>query len=122
MSIYDPNNIFAKILRREIPCKPVFEDDHVLAFHDLHPQAPVHILVIPKGDYVSFSEFSAQASADELIAFHRAVAQIVADHNLSETGYRTIANSGLNGGQEVPHYHLHILGGHALGPMLARKS
>jgi diadenosine tetraphosphate (Ap4A) HIT family hydrolase len=122
MRAYDPNNIFAKILRKEIPCKAVLEDDHVLAFHDIHPQAPVHILVIPKGAYVSMSDFSAQASAEEITAFHRAVAKIVVDHKLDETGYRTIANSGLHGGQEVPHFHLHILGGRALGPMLSRAS
>lgn len=122
MRAYDPNNIFAKILRKEIPCKAVFEDEHVLAFHDIHPQAPVHILVIPKGAYVSMSDFSAQASADEITAFHRAVAKIVIDHKLDETGYRTIANSGHNGGQEVPHFHLHILGGRTLGPMLSRTS
>lgn len=119
MTQYDTNNIFAKILRGDIPCNKVFEDDHVLAFRDIHPQAPVHILVIPKGAYVSLTEFSSQASADEIAAFHRAVAKIVKDEGLDQTGYRTIANSGINGGQEVPHYHLHIVGGRVLGRMLA---
>jgi diadenosine tetraphosphate (Ap4A) HIT family hydrolase len=119
---YDQNNIFAKILRGEIPCNKVYEDEHVLAFHDIAPQAPVHILVIPKGAYVAVDDFGAQASAEEIQAFYRAVAHIVQEHGLMESGFRTIANTGLNGGQEVPHYHLHILGGKALGPMLSKAA
>jgi len=115
---YDNNNIFAKILRGEIPCNKVFEDEHVLAFRDIRPQAPVHILVIPKGQYVSVADFGAKASAEEITAFWRAVAKIAQDEGLPENGFRTIANTGLNGGQEVPHFHAHILGGKALGPML----
>ncbi|MFN3826387.1 MAG: histidine triad nucleotide-binding protein [Micavibrio sp.] len=117
-SNYDDNNIFAKILRREIPCKPVYEDDYVLAFPDIAPKAPVHILVIPKGKYVSVADFGAKATPEEITAFWRAVARIAADNGLPQTGFRTIANTGLNGGQEVPHFHVHIVGGRALGPML----
>ena len=116
---YDDNNIFAKILRKEIPCKPVYEDDHVLAFPDIAPKAPVHILVIPKGKYVSVADFGAHASVEEITAFWRAVSKIAADHGLPDQGFRTIANTGLNGGQEVPHFHVHIVGGKKLGPMLS---
>lgn len=121
MSQYDPNNIFAKILRGEIPCKKVYEDDHVLAFHDIAPQAPVHILVIPKGAYIAIDDFGARASAEEIKAFYAAVAKIVADNDLKAAGFRSIANTGLNGGQEVPHFHLHLLGGRRLGPMLTKE-
>lgn len=116
---YDDNNIFAKILRKEIPCKPVYEDDHVLAFPDITPKAPVHILVIPKGKYVSVADFGANATPAEITAFWRAVAKIAADNGLPESGFRAIANTGLNGGQEVPHFHVHIVGGKKLGPMLS---
>ena len=121
MSAYDPHNIFAKILRGEIPCKPVYEDDFAFAFNDINPQAPVHVLVIPKGAYVSIADFSAKATADEIAGFHRAVAATIEKLGVAGDGFRCIANTGLNGGQEVPHYHLHILGGRALGPMLAKK-
>lgn len=116
---YDPNNIFARILRGEIPSKTVYEDDHVLAFEDVNPQAPVHILVIPKGRYASLGDFSANAGAEEIVAFHRAVSQIVREKGLSAAGFRAIANTGANGGQEVPHFHLHILGGKKIGPMVS---
>lgn len=119
---YDDNNIFAKILRGEIPCGKVFEDDHVLAFRDIQPKAPVHILVIPKGKYVSVADFGAKASPEEITAFWRAVSKIAADNELPDSGFRAIANTGLNGGQEVPHFHVHILGGRALGPMLAKAA
>jgi len=118
--VYDNDNIFAKIIRGEIPCDKVYEDDHVLAFNDIAPQAPIHILIIPKGAYVSIEDFSAQASPEEITAFHRAVAKIIEDHDLSE-GFRSIANTGENGGQEVPHFHLHILGGKKLSAMLAEE-
>lgn len=121
MPTYDDNNIFAKILRGEIPCKKVYEDDHVLAFNDIAPKAPVHVLVIPKGKYVSIADFGANASPAEIKSFFAAVAKIAADLNVDETGFRTIANTGLNGGQEVPHFHVHILGGRALGPMVLEK-
>jgi len=117
---YDDNNIFAKILRGEIPCKKVYEDDHALAFHDIAPAAPVHVLVIPKGKYVSIADFGANASEAEIAGFYRAVAKIAGDLDLPNEGFRTIANTGLNGGQEVPHFHLHILGGRRLGPMLTK--
>ncbi|MCM2343221.1 MAG: histidine triad nucleotide-binding protein [Alphaproteobacteria bacterium] len=121
-SVYDDNNIFAKILRREIPCQSVYEDDYVLAFRDIAPKAPVHILVIPKGRYISVADFGAQATADEITAFWRAVAKIANDMELPAGGFRTIANTGLHGGQEVPHFHVHLLGGRALGPMLAQAA
>ncbi len=117
---YDDNNIFAKIIRGEIPCNKVFEDEHVLAFKDIAPQAPIHILVIPKGDYIDLADFSAKASAEEITAFHRAVAQIVKEHDFGQ-GFRAIANTGAHGGQEVPHYHLHLLGGKPLGPMISKS-
>lgn len=122
MNIYDDENIFAKILRKEIPCDAVYEDDYVLAFKDINPQAPVHILVIPKGKYISMTDFGAQANPEEMTAFWQAVSKIAEEHDLPESGFRVIANTGANGGQEVPHFHVHILGGCALGPMLARAA
>ncbi len=119
---YDDQNIFAKILRGEIPCGKVYEDDNVLAFNDINPQAPVHVLVIPKGKYISAVDFGAKASAEEVKALYAAVSKIAAEKKLEEEGFRIIANTGLNGGQEVPHFHVHILGGRSLGPMLAKKS
>ena len=119
---YDDANIFARILRGEIPCGKIFEDDFVLAFHDIQPQAPVHALVIPKGRFVDFADFTAAAPAAQVIGFHRAVARVAAMLGLSETGYRLIANSGPHSHQEVPHYHVHILGGRKLGPMLAQPA
>jgi histidine triad (HIT) family protein len=115
---YDPQNIFARILRGEIPNKTVKETDHTLAFHDIRPQAPVHVLVIPKGAYVDFAHFAAEATAEEMVDFHRVCAAICADLGLTGPGYRGITNSGAHGHQEVPHYHLHLLGGRPLGPML----
>jgi diadenosine tetraphosphate (Ap4A) HIT family hydrolase len=117
---YDDDNIFARILRDELPCKKVYEDDKVLAFHDINPLAPVHILVIPKGAYVSWDDFSEKASDGEIAAFTRAVGRIARDQGLVAQGYRVLANTGLRGGQEVPHLHMHIFGGAYLGPMLAR--
>ena len=115
---YDNNNIFAKILRGEIPCKKIYEDDHVLSFHDIQPQAPSHILVIPKGAYVSMDDFTKNASDAEIGALFRALGLIARTEGLDETGYRVISNCGLNGGQEVPHLHLHLLGGRRLGRMV----
>jgi diadenosine tetraphosphate (Ap4A) HIT family hydrolase len=117
---YDENNIFARILRDEIPSKKVYEDDYVLAFHDINPLAPTHILVIPKGPYVSWDDFSEKASDDEIAGFVRAVGRIARDEGLVAQGYRVLANVGMNSGQEVPHLHAHIFGGRPLGPMLAR--
>lgn len=117
---YDSTNIFARILRGEIPCKPVYEDDHVLAFPDIAPQAPVHILVIPKGAYVSHADFSARATDAEIAAFTRAVGRIARDAGVEDSGYRLIANHGPHSHQEVPHYHVHILGGRPIGPLVAK--
>tara|TARA_A100001391_G_scaffold83275_2_gene54528 strand:+ start:25622 stop:25999 length:378 start_codon:yes stop_codon:yes gene_type:complete len=117
---YDDTNIFAKILRGEIPNKTVYEDEYALAFHDIAPQAPVHILVIPKGAYVSWDDFSARASEAEIAGFVRAVGHIAREQGLVEPGYRLLANVGDHGGQEVPHLHVHLFGGQPLGPMLAR--
>jgi diadenosine tetraphosphate (Ap4A) HIT family hydrolase len=116
---YDNNNIFAKILRNEIPCKKAYEDNHVLAFHDIAPKAPVHILVLPKGAYTDMDDFSRRAGADEIAALFRALGQIARDHKLDQSGYRVICNCGINGGQEVPHLHLHLLGGKTLGRMIS---
>ena len=117
---YDDNNIFARILRGEIPSKKVYEDEHVLAFHDINPLSPTHILVIPKGSYVSWDDFSQKASDAEIAGFVRSVGKIARDQGLVADGYRLLANVGLNSGQEVPHLHVHIFGGRPLGPMLAR--
>jgi diadenosine tetraphosphate (Ap4A) HIT family hydrolase len=117
---YDEGNIFARILRGEIPSKNVYEDEHALAFHDINPQAPVHILVIPKGPYVSWDDFSSSASEAEIAGFVRAVGRVAREQGLVAPGYRLLANTGTNGGQEVPHLHVHIFGGGALGPMLSR--
>lgn len=117
---YDEQNIFAKVLRGEIPNKPVFEDEHVLAFHDINPQAPTHILVIPKGAYVSWDDFSARASEPEITALVRAVGRIARAAGLVEPGYRLLVNTGLDAHQEIPHLHVHIFAGQPLGPMLTR--
>jgi len=115
---YDPDNIFAKILRGEIPNRTVFEDQHVLAFHDINPQAPVHVLVIPKGSYENMTVFSNVASAEEQAALMRAIGEVLRITEVAEAGYRIISNNGQDGAQEVPHLHLHILGGRRLGRML----
>jgi diadenosine tetraphosphate (Ap4A) HIT family hydrolase len=117
---YDDTNIFARILRGELPSKTVHEDEHTLAFHDINPLAPTHILVIPKGRYVSWDDFSAKGSDEEIASLVRAVGKIAREAGLVESGYRVLANSGLNSGQEVPHLHVHIFAGRPLGPMLAR--
>ena len=115
---YDDNNIFAKILRGEIPCTKVYEDEHALAFNDINPQAPIHVLVIPKGKYVSMDDFSEHASAEEIAGFFRAVGAVARQLKLDAPGYRILANHGVNAHQEVPHFHIHIFGGRKLGPML----
>lgn len=117
---YDDQNVFAKILRGEIPAKTVYEDAHALAFHDIAPQAPHHILVIPKGAYVSWDDFSARASEAEIAGFVRAVGTVARAAGFVAPGYRLLANTGLDAGQEVPHLHVHIFAGQPLGPMLAR--
>jgi histidine triad (HIT) family protein len=118
---YDQGNIFARILRGEIPCAKVHEDEHALAFKDINPQAPVHILVIPKGAYVSWDDFSERASDAEIAGFVRAVGKVARDLGLVAPGYRLLANAGIDSHQEVPHLHVHIFAGRALGPMLARS-
>lgn len=117
---YDDQNIFAKILRDEIPSQRVYEDDHALAFHDINAQAPTHILVIPKGAYVSWDDFSARASEAEIAGFVRAVGAVARAAGLVAPGYRLLANTGPDGQQEVPHLHVHLFAGRPLGPMLAR--
>ncbi|HWL82866.1 MAG TPA: histidine triad nucleotide-binding protein [Roseomonas sp.] len=115
---YDGGNIFARILRGEIPARKVYEDEHALAFHDIAPRAPVHVLVIPKGEYVSVADFSAKADAEVVAGFWRAVGQVARQLGLEGPGYRVLTNMGPDGGQEVPHFHVHIFGGRPLGPML----
>ena len=117
---YDDQNIFAKILRDEIPSKRVYEDAWAIAFHDINPQAPVHVLVIPRGSYVSWDDFSARAPEAEIAGFVRAVGTVARDLGLVAPGYRLLANIGQDGHQEVPHLHVHLFGGRPLGPMLAR--
>ena len=117
---YDDANIFARILRGEIPSKTVYEDDYALAFHDINPQAPIHILVIPKGRYVSWDDFSAKASDAEIAGFVRAVGQVARDNGLVEPGYRLLANIGGHGHQEVPHLHVHLFGGRQFHHMLPK--
>jgi diadenosine tetraphosphate (Ap4A) HIT family hydrolase len=117
---YDESNIFARILRGEIPSKPVYEDEFALAFHDINPQAPVHILVIPKAAYVSWDDFSERAPTEEIAGFVRAVGHVARSEGLVAPGYRLLANVGMHSGQEVPHLHVHLFGGRPLGPMLAR--
>jgi len=115
---YDPNNIFARILRGEIPCRKVAEDEHTLAFHDIAPKAPIHVLVIPKGAYASWDDFAEQASEAEQAALVRTVGRVARELGLAESGYRALSNMGRDGHQEVPHLHVHIFGGTRLGAML----
>jgi histidine triad (HIT) family protein len=115
---YDPSNIFARILRGEIPNKTVLDTAHTLVFHDINPAAPVHVLAIPKGAYVDFADFAARASSDEITDFHRTCAGVCDMLCLEAGGYRAITNAGAHGMQEVPHYHLHILGGRVLGRLI----
>ena len=117
---YDNDNIFAKILRGEIPNTTVYEDDHVLAFHDIAPQTPVHVMVIPKGAYVDYTDFAANASDAEKLGLMNGVLATVKALGLEDDGYRLIANSGPNSGQEVPHLHFHICGGGPVGPLISR--
>ena len=116
---YDDQNVFAKILRGEIPNRTVYEDEWALAFHDIAPQAPVHVLVSPKGAYVGWDDFAARGSSEEIAGFVRAVGHVAREHGLVEPGYRLLVNLGRDGGQEVPHLHVHLFGGKPLGPMIA---
>ena len=117
---YDDSNVFARILRGELPAKTVYENEHALAFHDIHPLAPYHVLVIPKGRYVSWDDFAMRASDAEQAGFVRAVGHVAREAGMVEQGYRLLSNVGKRSGQEVPHLHVHIFGGAPLGPMLAR--
>jgi histidine triad (HIT) family protein len=118
---YDDQNIFGKILRGEIPSRKVFENEWALAFHDISPQAPVHVLVIPKGRYVSLADFTTAASDAEIAGFFRAVGAVAKQLELEPAGYRVLANMGEDAGQEVPHFHVHLFGGRRLGRMLAQS-
>lgn len=118
---YDTNNVFAKILRGEIPCKKVYEDQWALAFHDINPQAPVHILIIPRGPYVSLDDFHEKATDAEIAGFIRAVGKVAREVGVADDGYRWLANTGRHGHQEVFHLHVHIFGGKQLGHMLPRS-
>ena len=117
---YDDQNIFARILRGEIPNRTVYEDQWALAFHDINPQAPLHVLVIPKGAYVSMDDFAAKASDAEIAGLFRAVGQIAREQGVAESGYRLLSNCGVDAHQEVPHFHVHIFGGRPLGPMIKK--
>ena len=121
MMAYDDNNIFARILRREIPSTIIYEDEHVFAINDINPQAPIHILVMPKGKYVSFDDFSERASDAEIAALTRATGKIARDAGVGDTGYRLLLNHGPHSHQEVPHLHIHILGGRPMGPLVVRQ-
>ena len=119
---YDSSNIFARILRGEISCKKIAEDSFFLAFHDISPRAPVHALVIPKGAFIDANDFHKNASSDEIVGFYKGVAHVVDILGVYNEGFRQISNCGVNGGQEVPHYHIHIMAGRKLGPMLSTVS
>jgi len=116
---YDDHNIFARILRGELPCKKIYEDAHTLAFHDIHPQAPIHALVVPKGRYVAWNDFADSASDAEIAAFTRAITLVARQLGVADGGYRLLANIGQHGHQEVPHLHVHILAGRQMGTNLA---
>jgi histidine triad (HIT) family protein len=118
---YDENNVFAKIIRNEIPCNKVYEDDYCLAFHDVNPAAPIHILVIPKGPYSSFDNFCSNGSSDEISSFFKGVSNVITKLNLPN-GYRIITNSGIDGCQTVNHFHIHILAGEKLGPLVVQDN
>jgi diadenosine tetraphosphate (Ap4A) HIT family hydrolase len=118
---YDSNNIFARILRDEIPSRRVFENEYAVAFHDIAPQAPVHVLVIPRGSYISIADFTAKASDAEILGFWRAVTEVARTLELETPGYRILSNMGEHAGQEVPHFHVHLFGGKPMGAMLVAR-
>jgi len=122
LGLYDTNNVFARILRGEIPCRKVYEDGHALAFHDISPRAPVHVLVIPKTPHVSLADFAATAPPENIAGFFKAVAKVAQILGLDSPGYRVLANIGEDAHQEVPHFHIHIFGGRPLGPMLLERT
>ena len=115
---YDTDNVFAKILRGEIPCETIYDDEFAIAFDDISPQSPVHVLVLPKGEYVSMDDFTANASDAEIAGFFRAVGAVARQVDVVGSGYRTLANHGRDAHQEVPHFHIHIFAGRDLGPMI----
>ena len=115
---YDKENVFAKILRGEIPCEKVYENTYALAFKDINPQAPVHVLVIPKGPYISYADFSQDASDAELVGLMRAIGEVAKEFGVIESGSRILSNQGENGHQEVPHFHVHLFAGKKLGRMI----
>lgn len=117
---YDPNNVFARILRGEIPCKTVFENEHALAFHDINPQTPTHILVIPKGAYVDMDDFTATASDAEVAGLFKAVGEVARQAGAVADGYRILSNCGSDAHQEVPHLHVHVFAGRDLGGMIGK--
>jgi histidine triad (HIT) family protein len=119
---YDPTNVFARILRGELPCKKVYEDDWALAFHDINPMAPVHVLVIPKGRYVSMADFTARASQEEVAGYFRAIGRTAEALGVAESGYRALTNCGPHANQEVPHLHVHLFAGAPLGRMIEKVS
>src|SRR3982751_643544 len=116
---YDDNNIFARLLRGEVPSKKVYEDQHAIAFDDVNPLAPTHVLVIPRGPYVSWNDFTDRASDAEIAGFVRPVGEVAREAGLVNDGYRLLTNVGMNANQQVPHLHVHVFGGRPLGPMLA---
>ena len=116
--MYDQNNVFAKILRGEIPCKKIYENEFAFAFHDINPKAKIHVLVIPKGPYVDMNDFAKNAKDEEIAALIKALNKVTEIMNISDSGYRYLGNNGINGGQEVPHLHFHVFGGEKLGKML----
>jgi len=118
--MYDKNNIFAKILRGEIPCKKVYENKYVLAFHDINPQAKVHVLIIPKGSYVNLNDFSEKASSEEMEGLIKGITTTAKILNISDSGFRYLGNNGVNAGQEVPHLHFHIFGGEKFGKIISK--
>lgn len=118
---YDNNNVFARILRKEIPATIVYEDEYALAFHDVFPKTPVHILVIPKGEFISFFDFSEKAPPELMVGFTKAIHHVIKSFGLQKDGFRILSNHGQHGGQEVPHYHVHIFGGRPLGRMISEQ-
>lgn len=116
---YDPNNIFAKIIDGTIPVEPIFENEYVLVIKDKFPQAPIHLLILPKQPYINMTDFTQNASDEEIVTLNRATGEMIAKFGLEENGYRVISNAGTHGGQEIPHLHWHILGGKQLGKMLS---
>ena len=116
---YDKNNTFAKILKGEIPCKKVYENDHVLAFYDVNPQKKVHVLVIPKGEYINLDHFNGKASDKETVEINKAITHVSSLLGVKDKGYRTLTNIGSDGGQEVPHLHFHIFAGEKVGKMVS---